>query len=199
MDSFQERLDGHLGDGGVDLRRKAGRPSCEIPFKTLPFDPAIDTWGFNFGRASAAGARKWPGSRAIAAINPSILGLATGFRGLDQGLGLDVVPSSPSTGRRRSSPRRSDANLEPSLDVFYRVTPSLNASLTVNTDFSATEVDDRQVNLTRFNLFFPEKRDFFLNDADLFEFGRIGSAGNAASSDVDRRTTGGRSSRAGSA
>ena len=48
------------------------------------------------------------------------------------------------------------------------------ASLTLNTDFSATEVDDRQVNLTRFNLFFPEKRDFFLRDVDIFEFGQIG-------------------------
>ena len=46
--------------------------------------------------------------------------------------------------------------------------------LTLNTDFSATEVDDRQVNLTRFGLFFPERRDFFLQDADIFEFGRIG-------------------------
>jgi hypothetical protein len=66
---------------------------------------------------------------------------------------------------------------EPSLDLFYKVTPSLNAALTINTDFSATEIDDRQVNLTRFSLFFPEKRDFFLQDADIFEFGRIGSGG----------------------
>ncbi len=50
----------------------------------------------------------------------------------------------------------------------------MNASLTINTDFSATEVDDRQVNLTRFGLFFPEKRDFFLREADIFEFGGIG-------------------------
>jgi len=57
----------------------------------------------------------------------------------------------------------SDSSLEPSLDVFYKVTPQLNAALTVNTDFSATEVDDRQVDLTRFGVFFPEKRDFFLH------------------------------------
>src|SRR5690606_35773582 len=59
-------------------------------------------------------------------------------------------------------------------DVAYRLTSQLNASLTINTDFSATEVDDRQVNLTRFGLFFPEKRDFFLREADIFEFGGIG-------------------------
>jgi hypothetical protein len=49
----------------------------------------------------------------------------------------------------------------------------LTSALTINTDFSATEVDDRQVNLTRFGLFFPEKRDFFLQDADIFEFGGL--------------------------
>ena len=58
--------------------------------------------------------------------------------------------------------------------MFYKITPQMNGSLTVNTDFSATEVDDRQVNLTRFGLFFPEKRDFFLREADIFEFGGIG-------------------------
>jgi hypothetical protein len=68
-----------------------------------------------------------------------------------------------------------ETDTEPSLDVYYRVTPALTAALTINTDFSATEVDDRQVNLTRFNLFFPEKRDFFLADSDLFEFARFGN------------------------
>ena len=72
----------------------------------------------------------------------------------------------------RPARRRSD--FEPSLDVAYKLTPQLNASLTINTDFSATEVDDRQVNLTRFGLFFPEKRDFFLREADIFEFGGVG-------------------------
>jgi hypothetical protein len=112
--------------------------------------------------------------------NPSIMGLARGFTGLDHGLGLDVVPSASLNQQRAFLPSSTNVDVEPSLDVFYRLTPSLNASLTVNTDFSAAEVDDRQVNLTRFNLFFPEKRDFFLNDTDLFEFGRIGS-GNSAS------------------
>jgi hypothetical protein len=73
---------------------------------------------------------------------------------------------------------RTDHEANPSLDLYYRLTPALNASLTLNTDFSATDADDRQVNLTRFSLFFPEKRDFFLKDADLFDFGRIGGAGD---------------------
>jgi hypothetical protein len=64
----------------------------------------------------------------------------------------------------------------------------MNAALTFNTDFSATEVDDRQVNLTRFGLFFPEKRDFFLREADIFEFGRIGASdGTGALSNSERQ------------
>jgi len=77
--------------------------------------------------------------------------------------------------------------VNPSLDVFYRFTPSLNGALTINTDFSATEVDNRQVNLTRFNLFFPEKRDFFLSDADLFEFGRISGSGSNDTNEATSR------------
>ena len=77
----------------------------------------------------------------------------------------------------------------PSLNLFYKITPSLNSALTLNTDFSSTEVDSRQVNLTRFNLFFPEKRAFFLQDTDIFEFGRIGSKtydANVATSQSNR-------------
>ncbi len=83
----------------------------------------------------------------------------------------------PSRQRQRATGRSTapatTTDTDPSLDVFYKLTPSLTTALTINTDFSATEVDDRQVNLTRFGLFFPEKRDFFLQDADIFEFGGL--------------------------
>jgi hypothetical protein len=109
-------------------------------------------------------------------INPSTAGTATGLDGLHQGLGLDVVPSMTLRRNRKFGVGSFEENhYEPQLDIFYKVTPQLNASLTLNTDFSATEVDDRQVNLTRFNMFFPEKRDFFLRDVDIFEFGQIGT------------------------
>ena len=61
--------------------------------------------------------------------------------------------------------------------MTYKITPSLNAALTINTDFSATEVDEQQVALDRFSLFFPEKRDFFLQDAGIFEFGGLAANG----------------------
>ena len=58
----------------------------------------------------------------------------------------------------------------PAIDLFYNPTPGLRANLTINTDFAQTEVDQRQVNLTRFSLFFPERRDFFLDGATFFDF-----------------------------
>jgi hypothetical protein len=154
----------------------------EIPFKTLSFDPDIDTWGFNFGRGIRRRGEEVAWVSRNRTYNPSILGSATGFSGISQGRGLDVVPSASLNHQRAFARSATESTAEPSLDVYYRLTPSLNSSLTVNTDFSAAEVDDRQVNLTRFNLFFPEKRDFFLNDADLFEFGRVGASGNSATS-----------------
>lgn len=156
----------------------------EIPFKSLPFDPNVETWGFNFGRGIRRKGEEMAWVSQNRSYNPSIMGEMTGMRDMDQGLGLDIVPSFAAVRQRQFSPAASDESLEPSLDAFYRLTPSLNAALTINTDFSATEVDNRQVNLTRFSLFFPEKRDFFLNDSDLFQFGNIsGFAGgnNAAS------------------
>jgi len=148
-----------------------------IPFKSLAFDPASDTWGFNFSRSIRRRGEEMVWVSRDRSYNPSIAGIATGFEGMNQGLGLDIVPSVSVTGQRFFAPNGSDSETNPSLDVYYRLTPSLNASLTFNTDFSATEVDDRQVNLTRFGLFFPERRDFFLNDGDLFAFGRIGGGG----------------------
>jgi hypothetical protein len=147
----------------------------EIPFKSISFDPNTDTWGLNFSRsiqernediAWVTRNRRW---------DPSSAGLAIGFEGLEQGLGLDIVPSVSLSDSRAFGSGTSTNDFEPSLDLVYKITPSLNGSVTINTDFSATEVDDRQVNLTRFNLFFPEKRDFFLREADIFEFGRIGA------------------------
>jgi hypothetical protein len=151
----------------------------EIPFKSISFDPNTDTWGLNFSRGVVRKNEQLAWVSRNRAYDPSSSGLAIGFEGLQQGVGLDIVPS-VSTGKSRwFDPSRTDSTFEPSLDVAYRLTPQLNASLTINTDFSATEVDDRQVNLTRFGLFFPEKRDFFLREADIFEFGRIGSPSGA--------------------
>ena len=101
-----------------------------------------------------------------------------GLEGLSQGIGLDIKPYgllgvNRDVGRvDRVQPKR-----EAGADIFYRITPNLLSSTTINTDFAETEVDTRQVNLTRFSLFFPEKRAFFLEEAGVFQFGLPG-AGN---------------------
>ena len=148
-----------------------------VPFKTLSFDPNTDTWGINFGRRVQSRNERMAWVSRNRTQNPAVSGLAVGFEGLDQGVGLDVAPSISVSEQKDFSLATNESEIDPSLDIFYRITPSLSGSLTFNTDFSATEVDDRQVNLTRFGLFFPEKRDFFLRDADIFEFGGTGSLG----------------------
>lgn len=145
-----------------------------IPFKSLSFDPARTDWGLNIERHVMRRAEVIGWSSRNQEVNPATAGRLTGLRGINQGVGLDVVPSLSLRQHRGFSPEEDEFKAEPSLDVFYKVTPALTAALTLNTDFSATEVDDREVNLSRFSLFFPEKRSFFLQDADIFEFGRLG-------------------------
>ncbi|MHC4378873.1 MAG: carbohydrate binding family 9 domain-containing protein, partial [Planctomycetota bacterium] len=155
----------------------------ELPYKTLAFDPENGTWGFNVRRfirrrnEEARWSRPDPKYRFFSA---SQAGTITGLAGLDQGLGLDVVPFATSTvSWEQGVPEDGtvdDTDLlgDGGLDVFWRIDPQTRLSLSFNTDFAEAEVDDRQVNLGRFSLFFPERRDFFLDDSNLFEFGNNG-------------------------
>jgi Domain of unknown function (DUF5916)/Carbohydrate family 9 binding domain-like len=145
----------------------------EIPFKTLSFDPGTDTWRMNFARNIERRNESIAWVSQDRRTDLSTMGNIRGISQIEQGRGLDVVPTASWRDRREFQNVEAKNSLEPSLDAFYKVTPQLNASLTINTDFSATEVDDRQVNLTRFSLFFPERRDFFLQDVDIFQFGRL--------------------------
>jgi hypothetical protein len=145
----------------------------EIPFKTLSFDPTETTWRMNFARNIQRTNEGMAWNSRNRNTDLSTMGDVTGIERIQQGRGLDVVPSVSVQDRRAIGPIVGESDAQPSLDVFYKITPQLNASLTVNTDFSATEVDDRQVNLSRFSLFFPERRDFFLQDVDIFLFGRL--------------------------
>ena len=144
-----------------------------IPFKTLSFDARDETWGFNVWRIVMYKDEQMGWVSHNRSVNPAAAGEMTGMRDLDIGKGLDIVPSASIRRERDITRGKKDVRFEPSLDVFYRITPSLNSVLTINTDFSATELDERQINLDRFGLFFPEKRDFFLKDSDIFDFGNI--------------------------
>jgi len=137
-----------------------------IPYKTLRFKPGQEVWGLNVERyiKRRQETDRWAGARRdIWISNLAEAGRLEGMTGVRQGRGLDVRPY-VSTGRRDGAGR-----LDIGLDVSKNLTPNLNASLTLNTDFAETEADIRQVNLTRFPLFFPEKRTFFLEGAGVFD------------------------------
>ena len=94
------------------------------------------------------------------------------------------------TRRGRSAARRSTTTASAGLDAKYGVTPSLTLDVTVKPDFAQAEADEQQVNLTQFSLFFPEKREFFLENSGMFYFGDIpreSRVGNAVSRRPKRR------------
>lgn len=138
----------------------------EIPFKTLRFRPDQTVWGLNVERQvkHLFETDRWAAARVTSWIgNLADAGELSGLEGAHQGRGLDVRPylsGKDDTG---------DGEITGGLDVIKNITPNLNASVTVNTDFAETEADARQVNLTRFPLFFPEKRTFFLEGAGVYD------------------------------
>ena len=148
-----------------------------IPYKTISFDPNSDSWGLSILRSIESNTEDMAWTSYNRSVNPSNFGTITGLEGLQQGKGLDVIPGISATHRRQYNPASSDSDLEPTLDAFYKFTPNLTGALTFNSDFSATDVDARQVQLSRFSIFFPEQRKFFLQEADIFEFGGLATNG----------------------
>ena len=147
----------------------------EIPFKTVNFDPGTDTWGANFQRTVKRKNEEslWTGwLRDEGLTRMSNAGRVGGINDISQGIGLDLKPyvlGSASAAPGRGTPATT-GDLDIGLDAFYNVTPALKANFSLNTDFAETEVDERRTNLTRFPLFFEEKREFFLDGANFFEF-----------------------------
>jgi hypothetical protein len=146
-----------------------------VPFKTVNFDANTDTWGANFQRTVRRKNEEslWTGwLRDEGLTRMSNAGRIGGIEDISQGIGLDLKPYL--LGAAGNAPGRNapdtNGDIDVGLDAFYNVTPSLKANFTVNTDFAETEVDQRRTNLTRFPLFFPEKREFFLDGANFFQF-----------------------------
>ena len=139
----------------------------EIPFKTLRFKPGQSIWGLNLQRAVKRNNEiyRWAGARRdIWISNLAEAGQLEGIPNVRQGMGLDIRPYGLITHKEGN-----EWKVDGGLDVSKNLAPNLNASITVNTDFAETEVDARQVNLTRFDLFYPEKRAFFLEGAGVFD------------------------------
>jgi Domain of unknown function (DUF5916) len=145
-----------------------------IPIRSLIFKEGTPGWGFNIQRRvqRLQATSRWAGPRRDYRVTQtSHAGLLVGLPAFRLGVGMSVRPSVVAGGGVPEAGADFDATATGSLDVTQRVAANLLGSLTVNTDFAETEVDTRQTNLTRFPLFFPEKRTFFLEGADVFGFG----------------------------
>ena len=159
-----------------------------IPFKSLRYRAGRDqVWGVQI-RRSVRHKNEWdyltPVPRILAgpmALNRvSAGGTLVGLDLPETGKNIELKPfliERSTTDRVRSPQIVNSIRGEIGGDIKYNVTPNLTADLTVNTDFAQVEADEQQVNLTRFSLFFPEKRDFFLEGRGIFDFARGGSTG----------------------
>ena len=163
-----------------------------IPFKSLRYRSGPDEmWGFQMRRAVRR-KNEWGYLTRI----PQNLAGPQGMNRISSGgtlVGLDLPPAGKNlelkpyaisrltTDRIQTPALRNDLTGDLGGDVKYGLTANLTADFTYNTDFAQVEIDEQQVNLTRFNLFFPEKREFFLEGRGLFDFGRGGSVAGAFS------------------
>ncbi|MFL5463070.1 MAG: DUF5916 domain-containing protein [Gemmatimonadaceae bacterium] len=145
-----------------------------IPLKSLLFRRGLSQWGFNIQRRiqRLQETDRWASAdRDITVTQTSRAGLLTQLPTLSLGLGVSVRPAVTVGGAHDSAGASLRSRSQLSLDATQRLGANTLGSLTVNTDFAETEVDSRRVNLSRFPLFFPEKRTFFLEGADIFDFG----------------------------
>ena len=169
-----ENWDG-LWDVKTRITTEGWYAEIAIPFRTLRFHSADDqTWGINFQRRIRRRNEDsfWaPVPRIYDLQRVSLAGTLAGLSGVRPGNDIRLKPYVlGSAGKSRSVNVGTDGDV--GLDVKYGVTSGLTWDFTVNTDFSQVEADEQQVNLTRFSLFFPEKRDFFLENSGIFQFGQ---------------------------
>ena len=182
------RYDGLIEPGGEDdnsewdgiwdaatARTPAGwSAEILIPVHSLSFNNDLREWHFNVQRRVQRNLEeaRWAfPARQYEVTQTSRAGILSDLPEFDLGAGLTVRPAVTTGGGIPASGADVDGKFHPSLDVTQRLGANLLASLTVNTDFAETEVDTRRTNLTRFPLFFEEKRTFFLEGSDIFSFG----------------------------
>ena len=163
----------------VATKRDAAGWSAEIriPFKTLRFERGADRiWGVNFSRRIR---RKneidyWsPVPRVYNLYRAGLGGTLTGLPDASQGHNLRLKPWIAADSTRPIGGSGFIRDQHVGIDVKYGVTPSLTLDVTAKPDFAQAEADEQQVNLTQFSLFYPEKREFFLENSGMFYFGDI--------------------------
>ncbi|MDB5199345.1 MAG: hydrolase [Chitinophagaceae bacterium] len=163
--------------GKAKITNEGWEAEVMIPFKTLGFNKAGNRWGLKMNRFIPKKQEKgsWPvGNLNSKEVQVSDAGIITGFMGITQGIGLDISPYFI-TGFDSKRNNKTGYKINGGSDIFYQVTPGLKASLSINTDFAETEADQRQINLTRFSLRLDEKRNFFLDGSNYFNYGFEGS------------------------
>ena len=145
-----------------------------IPVRSLIFRPGLTSWGFNVQRQVKANQEitRWASPEQYSQVTQtSRAGLLEGLPAFALGRGLSVRPALVAAAGHPAPDSKLDGSVRPSLDLTKRIGGNVLASLTANTDFAETDVDTRRTNFTRFPLFFPEKRTFFLEGKDIFDFG----------------------------
>ena len=168
-------------DGAWDVRTSVTdvgwSAEFAIPFRTLSYpDREVQTWGMNVQRNIRRRNEivYWaPLPRQYNLLRLSMAGQLSGVRPAPAVRDLKIVPYVAGDLTRFDESRRTTALGDAGVDLKYNVTPALTLDLTYNTDFAQVEVDDQQINLDRFNLFFPEKRPFFLENAGVFSVSSI--------------------------
>lgn len=154
-----------------------------IPFQSISIDPAVDVWGLQILRTIRRTNEevRWSNiDRTRDRIDLTNIGRLAGIEDVSSGRGVEAQLFATGATSYDWEMGDTDFTFDPSANIFYKVTPSLTASLTLNTSFADAPLDERQVNTGRFSLFFPETRDFFLQDAQAFEFG-----GRTATADIN--------------
>jgi len=144
-----------------------------IPVKTLSFKNGLNEWGFNIERKIQRLLEKdrWTAlTKNYSVTSLSEAGTISNLPNFNLGFGL-LMKISPSIGFHKNLGNNIIFDKDISGDITKRITPDVSATVTINTDFAETEVDTRRTNLTRFPIRFPEKRTFFLEGADIFDFG----------------------------
>ena len=166
-------------DGSWDVKTSVTESSWtaefRIPLRTLRYGPAPQTWGVNAYRNIQRTRERAYWSPLERIYNLGRLSSAGELRGLQLKTprNFKLLPYVISSANRDFRPRvATDVDGDGGFDAKFGVTPSLNLDAAYNTDFAQVEVDTQQINLTRFNLRFPEKRPFFLENSGLFQVGK---------------------------
>lgn len=162
-----------IWEAGTTIHEGGWTAEIKIPMQSINFKKGLREWAFNLERNIQRKLEviRWANpSRDQWFTQTSRAGLITDLPEFGYGVGMNIRPSLIGNWTNEAD-TGTDFEFTPTLTISQRLSPNAIATATFNTDFAETEVDTRQTNLTRFALFFPEKRAFFLEGSDIFEFG----------------------------